>query len=145
MLEGRLRWSCFFAVVFATRSVDIVVADLGGVQNEDRHLVAIQAHGADPTDRYPLARCQGDCDLDSHCRGILICFQRGRYEPVPGCQGGRNDRTPSDYCVDPSDMIVQPKLNFLGTNPSREDFPLQGKVEGCRIDSAEYTVACFSQ
>jgi hypothetical protein len=118
-----------FAVIFATTSVQYyVVADyLEGAQT-DRHLMALQAFGADPSERYPLAKCQGDCDLDSHCRGTLICFQRSRFEPVPGCEGGRNDRTPSDYCVDPNDLTVQPSLKFLGIDPSRRYFPLQGKM-----------------
>ena len=28
--------------------------------------------------------CQGDCDGDSDCSGDLICFQRRRFETVPG-------------------------------------------------------------
>lgn len=92
----------------------------------NRQLIAIQAFGANPSERYPLARCQGDCDLDSQCRGRLICFQRRRYEPVPGCEGGREDRTSSDYCVDPYDMVAPPQLRFIGINPSRTYFPLQG-------------------
>jgi hypothetical protein len=104
--------------------------DAGGTQDthhDERQLSnKVRAFGANPIDRYPLARCQGDCDLDSQCRGRMICFQRTRYEPVPGCEGGRQDRTPSDYCVDPFDLTVSPQLNFLGMNPSRQDFPLQG-------------------
>lgn len=45
--------------------------------------------------------CQGDCDDDSDCAGELVCYQRGRYESVPGCRGGHEDSSKSDYCVKP--------------------------------------------
>lgn len=116
--------------IFVTTSVRVVIADAdaGEPQKQDRQVFAVEAFGANPFERYPLARCQGDCDLDSHCRGRLICFQRSRYEPVPGCEGGREDRTPTDYCVDPEDMTAQPQLSFLGINPPHSEFPLQGKI-----------------
>ena len=31
-----------------------------------------------PVSHYPLKRCQGDCDRDSHCEGNLVCFEIGR-------------------------------------------------------------------
>ena len=51
----------------------------------------------------PLGRCQGDCDSDRDCADYLICFQRTRFTPVPGCSGGSNDGSLSDYCVRLSD------------------------------------------
>ena len=29
----------------------------------------------------------------------MICFQRGAYEAVPGCLGGKEDDSALDYCV----------------------------------------------
>jgi hypothetical protein len=50
--------------------------------------------------------CEGDCDIDSDCAGRLICFHRdqGDFSEVPGCQGGSNDGSRTDYCVDPSNI-----------------------------------------
>lgn len=50
----------------------------------------------------PCDECEGDCNRDSHCKGDLVCFQRGRNVPVPGCKG--NDASRSDYCVDPQNL-----------------------------------------
>jgi hypothetical protein len=54
------------------------------------------------TPRQKLGHCQGDCDTDEDCvsgQG-LVCFQRNSVtEPVPGCIGGENDGSLSDYCV----------------------------------------------
>ena len=118
---------------FACVVVSIILSVAKGQGTEDSHqderqlANKVQAFGANPVERYPLAHCQGDCDLDSHCRGRMICFQRTRYQPVPGCEGGRQDRSPSDYCIDPLDLTVTPQLNFLGINPSRQEFLLQGE------------------
>lgn len=48
---------------------------------------------------FPLGRCQGDCDSDSDCRGDRVCFQRDAYQAVPGCDGGEEDGSATDYCV----------------------------------------------
>jgi hypothetical protein len=50
----------------------------------------------------PCDECEGDCDRDSHCKGNLVCFQRGGNVRVPGCEG--NDASKSDYCVDPQNL-----------------------------------------
>jgi len=49
----------------------------------------------------PLNECAGDCDDDNDCYGDLVCFHREKDEktPVPGCVGGENDSTKTDYCV----------------------------------------------
>jgi hypothetical protein len=49
-----------------------------------------------PSDAFPLAICEGDCDVDGDCAGDLVCYQRDSGR-VPGCSG-----TPSsnlDYCI----------------------------------------------
>jgi hypothetical protein len=58
--------------------------------------------GANPS--VTLAKCQGDCDLDSQCAGNLKCWQRDGNEPIPGCiMGGSGDISSHDYCYDPED------------------------------------------
>ena len=53
--------------------------------------------GSDPDG--PLGVCTGDCDHDSDCEQGFVCFQRGANEPVPGCIGGENDGSKTDFCV----------------------------------------------
>jgi hypothetical protein len=60
----------------------------------------LKSYGSDPGDEFPLGVCEGDCDEDAHCAGDLICFQREKHQPVPGCRG--SDGTRNDYCIDPS-------------------------------------------
>lgn len=52
-----------------------------------------------PQNRFPLGRCEGDCDNDKECGPGLICFHRNNNEPVPGCEGGLSDKSRSDYCI----------------------------------------------
>lgn len=51
--------------------------------------------------RYPLHNCQGDCDYDSDCDYGLYCYQRARYESVPGCYETyqADYSTNTDYCI----------------------------------------------
>jgi hypothetical protein len=47
-----------------------------------------------------LGRCEGDCDIDSHCGPGLICYQRYLpHKEIPGCIGGESDPTLTDYCI----------------------------------------------
>lgn len=105
-------------------------AKLGESHNSDRIL----------QNRHPLNQCQGDCDVDEHCKGRLICFQREGSESVPGCKGGNKDTTSTDYCIDPDDNIpddkmIFPELKWLGQNPRDMDFPLQECEGDCDSDS----------
>ena len=65
--------------------------------------VVYTSSGPPPT---PLDRCEGDCDNDGHCAGSLVCFERNKdeYKDVPGCSGGSNDGSRTDYCIDPNDL-----------------------------------------
>eukprot|EP00980_Cylindrotheca_fusiformis_P000755 scaffold175_cov153-Cylindrotheca_fusiformis.AAC.7 len=76
---------------------------------------------------FPLGRCEGDCDDDPDCEPGLYCFQRDAYEPVPGCLGGSNDPTISDYCI-PAGANTRPPLAFS------EQFPLGFCVGDCDSD-----------
>jgi hypothetical protein len=58
------------------------------------------ASGCTPTS--PCSKCQGDCDTDADCLGLLKCFQREVGNQVPGCSvGGSNDVNDYDYCFNP--------------------------------------------
>jgi hypothetical protein len=110
-----MKASIFFGLILAIFSTGMVEAKLGGRSKfeggdepKQRRLVNVQILGSDPTDEYPLARCQGDCDRDDHCEAELVCYQRDAYDPVPGCGGGTSSSSRSDYCVDPNDISSGP-------------------------------------
>eukprot|EP00538_Stauroneis_constricta_P005237 CAMPEP_0119546480 /NCGR_PEP_ID=MMETSP1352-20130426/886_1 /TAXON_ID=265584 /ORGANISM="Stauroneis constricta, Strain CCMP1120" /LENGTH=247 /DNA_ID=CAMNT_0007591191 /DNA_START=98 /DNA_END=841 /DNA_ORIENTATION=+ len=44
-----------------------------------------------------LGLCQGDCDKDHHCADGLMCYQRSKGDPIPGCYGPLGSN--SDFCV----------------------------------------------
>mmetsp|Transcript_11439 Transcript_11439/g.32835 ORF Transcript_11439/g.32835 Transcript_11439/m.32835 type:complete len:143 (-) Transcript_11439:200-628(-) len=49
-----------------------------------------------------LGLCEGDCDRDDHCAAGLVCFQRSKGDPVPGCTGNLGSN--SDFCVPTADF-----------------------------------------
>jgi len=52
---------------------------------------------------FMLGECEGDCDNDDDCGPGLICFSRESSRvAVPGCVGGEEDRTLTDYCTYPA-------------------------------------------
>ncbi|CAJ1930763.1 unnamed protein product [Cylindrotheca closterium] len=66
------------------------------------------SYGGDPPPAvYPLKLCEGDCDEDSDCQPGLICYQKDSFEVVPGCNGGLNDESEEDYCVQPVTPAVE--------------------------------------
>ena len=62
----------------------------------------------DPSEIFPLDRCQGDCDSDSECLPGLICYQRVAFEAVPGCFGAEQDSSRTDYCILPPVATFMP-------------------------------------
>ncbi|KAL3928840.1 MAG: hypothetical protein SGBAC_012472, partial [Bacillariaceae sp.] len=58
------------------------------------------------SDIKPLSICMGDCDEDSDCGPDLICFQRTQNTPVPGCSGGLEDSSRTDYCIPETHPLV---------------------------------------
>jgi len=60
---------------------------------------AVDFGGNPPADKFPLQRCQGDCDLDTDCAEGLICFQRNSNQAIPGCTGGESNVMLTDYCI----------------------------------------------
>ena len=80
--------------------------------------------------------CEGDCDKDSDCDAGLKCFQRDKFESVPGCSG--KGKINYDYCIDKK-YVVDLKNN-LGTNS-------YGMCEGdCDKDSdCQSGLTCFQR
>ena len=50
--------------------------------------------------------CEGDCDSDDDCKDDYVCFKRRKesFKKVPGCRGGKSDKSGTDYCVDPDEL-----------------------------------------
>ena len=46
--------------------------------------------------------CQCDCDFHTDCKDSLRCYhrKRGDFKSVPGCLGGEDDGSRTDYCVE---------------------------------------------
>lgn len=61
--------------------------------------------GSPSSDKFPLQRCEGDCDSDNHCADGLYCQQRVADEPVSGCLGIDSSYNTDDFCVDPADEV----------------------------------------
>ncbi|CAB9509455.1 expressed unknown protein [Seminavis robusta] len=71
------------------------------------------------SDKYPLGLCSGDCDSNSDCRGSLVCFERGRNQPVFGCSGGSRDSSQQDYCISKDSVLApsdRPALPYTSRN-----------------------------
>lgn len=79
-----------------------------------------------PNPIEPLSRCEGDCDSDDDCEGDLVCFQRSDCMYAPGCDGGIDDYSRTDYCVRKSDVSGgKLSLEILTNSPLQL---CQGKV-----------------
>eukprot|EP00980_Cylindrotheca_fusiformis_P022694 scaffold9591_cov144-Cylindrotheca_fusiformis.AAC.1 len=63
----------------------------------------------------PLGRCEGDCDFNTDCEDGLICFQRIGNEEVPGCFGGADDSSNTDYCIKPGQFIERFGERLVGS------------------------------
>jgi len=84
----------------------------GGVEDGSRTDFCIHLPQIKETNSFPLGYCEGDCDSDDHCRPGLVCHQRNDYEPVPGCSGGSEDGSSTDFCV------KQDQVDEFATRPS---------------------------
>ena len=71
---------------------------------------------------------KADCDVN------LRCFQRDPNEPVPGCEGGLEDDSRTDFCV----AIVLPEIE------ETNNFPL-GLCEGDCDTGKKATFDVFSE
>ena len=72
---------------------------------------------------FPLGLCEGDCDKDDDCQDGLVCFQRDEFEDVPGCIGGRENDSRTDYCVPKSSSpsLAQRTRTIVSTDPPTEE------------------------
>jgi len=77
------------------------------------------AHEACMPDKKCFA-CQGDCDEDKDCAAGLKCFQRNKFEAVPGCSNP-NTAQGIDFCS-------VPPLQYKGGNYCK------GQCEQCEGD-----------
>lgn len=74
----------------------------------------------------------GDCDTNDDCQAGLVCFQRGRANPVGtvfGCRGTAIRNT-TDFCMDPSDIPDNTLIAIGDENEPAFLYPL----EKCRGD-----------
>jgi hypothetical protein len=76
-----------------------------------------------PESGFPLGECEGDCDRNSDCEGDLICHQRSAHEAVPGCDGGKDDSSDTDYCIRPTATIGGDKQNLAATTSTTTGSP----------------------
>lgn len=85
-----------FAVwtIMDSRTDDAISVRDAGTDNGQSPLPSLEIS----TD-FPLGLCQGDCDTSDHCAEGLICFQREAGDHVPGCAGGLDDDSRTDYCI----------------------------------------------
>ncbi|EEC45889.1 predicted protein, partial [Phaeodactylum tricornutum CCAP 1055/1] len=90
--------------------------------------VAVVGNNGSPSSRFPLGLCQGDCDRDSDCAGTLRCFQRNGGQDVPGCSGGSNEGSRSDFCYDPAPEASKPVPVPTRPNPAPVPPPPAGPV-----------------
>ena len=74
-----------------------------------------------------LGLCEGECDTNSDCQGDLICYQRDKNDPVPGCSGGTSEGSLSDYCIDPHWDACLPSLKYV-SNPISNGGLCEGKL-----------------
>jgi hypothetical protein len=74
---------------------------------------------------FKLGECEGDCDVDSDCLPGLVCFDRNAaFTPVPGCTGGEDDNSLTDYCAYPE---LPPQPSPGADLDLDEDFDLAGR------------------
>jgi len=86
--------------------------------------------------KFKLGECEGDCDNDSDCKPGLVCFSRQTSRvAVPGCAGGEQDSTLTDYCtypeikpVDENDAIIR-KVESLPPTQSPSKSPTKSPTE----------------
>ena len=95
----------------------------------------------------PLDVCQGDCDVDDDCAGLLRCFHRDdqgntaalQHVLPRGCEDGDVLENIWDYCYDPAEyrgpeehQVCGNELEYLGI----DNVPLLGCCQGdCDNDS----------
>jgi len=99
---GTYKLSFRYALDSHPRPLSIFVNSVEVTKEAANPTIPVVYYGGSPSaDKFPLQRCEGDCDNDNHCADGLFCKQNNALEENPGCEiGSGNSR---DYCVDPLD------------------------------------------
>jgi glycoprotein endo-alpha-1,2-mannosidase len=98
--------------------------------------------GRPPKEAYPLGLCVGHCDTDDQCAEGLYCFKRDPNTGVPGCSGGEEDNSRTDYCATrgTGELFVHPG------RPARNAYPLGDCVGHCNTDDeCAEGLSCFKR
>lgn len=89
-----------------------------------------------PAEMKPLGRCQGDCDIRQDCGPGLDCYQRYLPNlPVPGCSGGENDSSLTDYCV-PEELIKLSPPTAPGSSTTAPASPTKAPIAPTKAPSS---------
>lgn len=150
-----------YACVLILLSDALVAAKLGASRavhrRKTQQLGTLREYGSNP--QHTLGHCEGDCDNDLDwwvfkafllligvffvsimhlSRPVhrsnddeLTCFQRNAHESVPGCFGGTQDGSLTDYCVRKSDLSSGSTLENIPLTYTAQ-FPLS-RCEGNHI------------
>ncbi|KAL7461376.1 hypothetical protein ACHAXS_001795, partial [Conticribra weissflogii] len=99
---GTYKLSFRYALDNHPRPLSLFVNSVEVTKEATNPTIPVVYYGGSPSaDKFPLQRCEGDCDNDDHCSDGLFCKQNSALEENPGCElGSGNSR---DYCVDPLD------------------------------------------
>ena len=81
--------------------------------------VDVAGNNGSPSNVFPLGLCEGDCDDDDECAPGLVCFQRDPNEPVPGCSGGLDDSSRTDYCIRDPKTLTPPPTDRPTNSPTK--------------------------
>jgi hypothetical protein len=115
---------------------------LSALDHPHRELQELQVVvGSFGTPWGPLERCQGDCDVDTECRGDLKCFQRVANEPVPGCldESSGSNRFGMDFCYDEKDAQNVSAQSLTTTSTTSTTLPLN-VIVGILVSPANGTL-----
>jgi glycoprotein endo-alpha-1,2-mannosidase len=95
----------------------------------------LRAHpGGPPKEAYPLGLCVGHCENDDECAEGLECFKRNPNTAVPGCIGGEEDNSKTDYCTSGKREDTDGTLFVHPGRPPNEAYPLGLCVGHCEND-----------
>jgi hypothetical protein len=103
--------------------------------------LSIEGDNGMPLTKFPLQKCQGDCDSDYECANGLKCLQRLNTEPIPGCAGlGISGK---DYCYDPADVPTPkpPTAAATAVKPACAALGLTGDT--CPTADGVFLDCCF--
>ncbi|KAL3941145.1 MAG: hypothetical protein SGBAC_004458 [Bacillariaceae sp.] len=114
----------FTALMVAAVATEVKSAPENAMLHRELRPVRIVATGSNEGGAW--GHCEGDCDVNDDCYHNLVCFQRaeGKATPVPGCKGGDEDLTDTDYCVFPGDIPLSGNLFEEHVGDHLNDEPL---------------------